>query len=39
MGSYESYEKHFLGGGGGGCNRLIAGEKLIKVYLLWPIRC
>ena len=35
-----SYEKHFfLGGGGGGGeegNRLIASEKLIKVYLLWP---
>ena len=30
----ESYEKHFWGGG----NRLIASEKLIKVYLLWPIR-
>ena len=31
-----SYEKHsFLGGGGNG---LIASEKLIKVYLLWPIR-
>ena len=40
-----SYEKHFvLGevggevGGGGGGNKLIASEKLIKVYPLWPIR-
>ena len=36
-----SYEKHFFlwgGGGGGGGNRLIASEKLIKAYLLWPIR-
>ena len=30
-----SYEKQFGGEGG---NRLIASEKLIKVYLLWPIR-
>ena len=27
----------FWGRGGGG-NKLIASEKLIKVYLLWPIR-
>ena len=39
-----SKEKHFfLGGGGGGGgggegNRLIASEKLIKVYVLWPSR-
>ena len=38
-----SYEEHFLlegggAGGGGGVNRLIASEKLIKVYQLWPIR-
>ena len=37
-----SYEKHFFWGGGGGerveGNRLIASEKLIKVYQLWPIR-
>ena len=35
-----SYEKQFsLGGGGVGVgNRFIASEKLIKVYLLWPIR-
>ena len=32
-----SYEKLFLGEGGGG-NRFIAREKLINVYLLWPIR-
>ena len=32
-----SYEKHFCLGGGGG-NRLIASEKLFKVYLVWPIR-
>ena len=31
-----SYEKHFVWGEGG--NKLIASEKLIKVYLLWPIR-
>ena len=34
-----SYEKHFWGVGGGGVgNRLIASEKLIKVYLLWPLQ-
>ena len=33
-----SYEKHFVLGEGGGGNKLIASEKLIKVYLLWPIR-
>ena len=27
-----------LRGGGGGGNKLIASEKLINVYLLWPIR-
>ena len=32
-----SYEKHFWGGGGGG-NMLIASQKLIKLYLLWPTR-
>ena len=32
-----SYEKHFVWGEGGG-NKLIANEKLINVYLLWPIR-
>ena len=32
-----SYEKRFVWGEGGG-NKLIAGEKLINVYLLWPIR-
>ena len=32
-----SYEKNFVWGGGGG-NKLIASEKLIKVYLLWPIQ-
>ena len=31
-----SYDKHFLGGGGE--QKIIASEKLIKVYLLWPIR-
>ena len=33
-----SCEKHFGGGAGGGWvgNRLIASEKLSKVYLLWP---
>ena len=31
--------KHFfLGGGGERGNRLIASEKIIKVYLLWPFR-
>ena len=34
-----SYEKHFGGGGGrGGGNMLIASQKLIKLYLLWPTR-
>ena len=36
-----SYKKHFFlegGGGGGAGNRSIASDKLIKVYLLWPIR-
>ena len=32
-----SYEKQFSLGVGVG-NRFIASEKLIKVYLLWPIR-
>ena len=32
-----SYKKHFFLGGGGG-NRSIASDKLIKVYLLWPVR-
>ena len=36
MGSYE--ETFFWEGEGGGGNRLIASEKLIKVYLLWPVR-
>ena len=31
-----SYEKHFVWGEGG--NKLRANEKLINVYLLWPIR-
>ena len=31
-----SYEKHFVLGEGG--NKLIASEKLIEVYPLWPIR-
>ena len=30
-------KKTFCLGGGG--NKLIASEKLIKAYLLWPIRC
>ena len=36
----ESYEKLFWGrgGGGGGDGRLIASEKLIKIYLLEPIQ-
>ena len=33
-----SFEKHFFLGGGGGGGRLIACEKLIKVYLLQPIQ-
>ena len=35
-----SSEKHFFGGGGEGerGNRLIASEKIIKVYLLWPFQ-
>ena len=35
-----SYEKHFFfgGGGGGGGNSLVDSEKLIKVYLRFPIR-
>ena len=31
-----SYEKHFVWGEGG--NKLTASEKLINVFLLWPIR-
>ena len=38
-----SFEKHFFwgggaGGGGGRGGRLIASEKLIKVYVLQPIQ-
>ena len=36
MGNYE--KRFFLGRGGGGGGRLIASEKLIKVYLLKPIQ-
>ena len=35
--NYGKLWKTFLGGGGGD-NRFIASEKLINVYLLWPIR-
>ena len=42
MGSSENFFFFFLGGGGGfggeRGNRLIASEKIIKVYLLWPFR-
>ena len=38
MGSSDFVVVVVGGGGGGRGNRLIASEKVIKFYLLWPIR-